>query len=303
MVGEVISGTLSLFAHLDPLRRWELLKSENANVSKEYAQTKRGQEKEHKFQLTRLLSEMQNEMLHNGSETLVNNMEKVKMEIASFEKQDTQRAIFRCRRQWSLQGERPSKYFFNLEKRNYLNKSMYVVQKLNGELTKDYREILNEQKSFYEELYHYNPDIKFMLTNNNGAQLCEEERIMFEEHISKEELFDAMMTLKSEKVCGIDGLGLSFYRKFWKQLINPFHEMLIKALQTGFLSTSARHGIINLIPKRGRDDKLVKNWRPITLLNYDYKIYAKAIANRMDIVIPKLVGKQQTGFIKGKVNT
>ena len=59
-------------------------------------------------------------------------------------------------------------------------------------------------------------------------------------------------------------------------------------------------GIINLIPKKGTVDKLVRNWRPITLLNYDYKLYAKALANCLDVVIPDLVGKQQTGFIKGQ---
>ena len=75
--------------------------------------------------------------------------------------------------------------------------------------------------------------------------------------------------------------------------------MLSHAIEQGRLSTSAHRGIINLIPKKGKDDKLVRNWRPITLLNCDYNLYAKALANHLDVVIPDLVGKQQTGFIKG----
>ena len=40
--------------------------------------------------------------------------------------------------------------------------------------------------------------------------------------------------------------------------------------------------------------------RPITLLNCDYKIWAKTIANRLDSVSPYLIGNQQTGFMKGR---
>ena len=44
----------------------------------------------------------------------------------------------------------------------------------------------------------------------------------------------------------------------------------------------------------------IKNWRPLTLLNCDYKIAAKAIANRIKTVIPKLINSDQTGFLKGR---
>ena len=43
----------------------------------------------------------------------------------------------------------------------------------------------------------------------------------------------------------------------------------------------------------------VKNWRPLTLLNCDYKILAKVLASRLEKYADKLIGSQQTGFIKG----
>ena len=63
---------------------------------------------------------------------------------------------------------------------------------------------------------------------------------------------------------------------------------------------SQRRGIIKLIPKKDSDPSLIKNWHPITLLNSDYKIAAKAIANRIKKVLPDLIDGDQTGFIKGR---
>ena len=58
--------------------------------------------------------------------------------------------------------------------------------------------------------------------------------------------------------------------------------------------------MITLIPKKGRNRNQVRNWRPITLLNVDYKIYSKTIANRIKIVLPDLIHEDQTGFMSGR---
>ena len=42
------------------------------------------------------------------------------------------------------------------------------------------------------------------------------------------------------------------------------------------------------------------NWRPITLTNTDYKILAKALAERLTTVIHKLINEDQVGYIKGR---
>ena len=62
-----------------------------------------------------------------------------------------------------------------------------------------------------------------------------------------------------------------------------------------------RRGIIKLIPKKkDAEPFLIKNWRPISLLNCDYKISAKATANRFKHVLPNLIDSDQTGFLKGR---
>ena len=55
----------------------------------------------------------------------------------------------------------------------------------------------------------------------------------------------------------------------------------------------------NLFLRRMPSYTTLKNWRPITFLNTDYKIAAKAIANRVKSVLPRLINYNQTGFMKG----
>ena len=67
--------------------------------------------------------------------------------------------------------------------------------------------------------------------------------------------------------------------------------------ETGELSTSQKQAIIKLLEKKGKDRILLKNWRPISLLNVDYKIISKALAIRMKKVLPKIISINQSGYV------
>jgi hypothetical protein len=66
------------------------------------------------------------------------------------------------------------------------------------------------------------------------------------------------------------------------------------------MSRDQRTGILSLIPKKGRDVRKLKNWRPLTLLNSDYKIYTKALATRLQKVLPNIIAQEQAGCMKGR---
>ena len=106
--------------------------------------------------------------------------------------------------------------------------------------------------------------------------------------------------MHSDKSPGSDGLPAEFYSTFWNEIAGPLLKALNHAYETGNLSITQKRGIIKLIPKKDADPHLIKNWRPLTLFNCDYKIATKAIANRLKNVIPKLIDNDQTGFIKGR---
>ena len=53
-----------------------------------------------------------------------------------------------------------------------------------------------------------------------------------------------------------------------------------------------------LFKKGERED--IWNWRLITLLNVDYKIISKILAERLRKVLPKIINTDQKGFVKGR---
>ena len=66
------------------------------------------------------------------------------------------------------------------------------------------------------------------------------------------------------------------------------------------LSIEQRRGILNIIPKKDKDLRHLANWRPLTLLNTDYKILTKLLALRLQKVLPSIISPDQTGYLKGR---
>ena len=71
-----------------------------------------------------------------------------------------------------------------------------------------------------------------------------------------------------------------------------------EAFLDGSLSDSKNTVLMSLIFKKG-DHSNIKNYRPISLANVDYKILAFQLANGLQSVLDKLISHDQTGYIKG----
>ena len=106
-----------------------------------------------------------------------------------------------------------------------------------------------------------------------------------------------LKTFNFGKSPGEDGPTVEFYMKFFELLERDLVERLNTAYSRGELSISQRRGVVTLIPKADSDTLKLTNWRPITLLNVDYKIASKAIATRIKKVLPHT---DQTGFMKDR---
>jgi hypothetical protein len=176
-----------------------------------------------------------------------------------------------------------------------------------GQTITNQADIRKEQVSFYKELYSSrNTDLnsegaqKF-LGNNSIPKLTEDEKTSLEGLLTEDECLSTLGTFKINKSPGNDGLTTEFYRQFWPQVGKYLVEGLNCSYACGEMSTSQRQAIITLIDKKGKDRSQLKNWRPISLLNVDYKIATKTIARRMQTVLPSIIHHSQAGFVDGRL--
>ena len=86
---------------------------------------------------------------------------------------------------------------------------------------------------------------------------------------------------------------------FWLDIKDHLLQSFKYSFTNEELSITQKRGILSLIPKK-TDPLKLKNWRPISLLNQDYKIIAKLLAERIKLCLPYLIDDDQSGFIKGR---
>ena len=195
------------------------------------------------------------------------------------------------------EGEKNTKYFLSLEKRHYKQGTINRLKKNENEYATSDKDILNVCEAFYKDLYSTKirtdrADTEFFFQSNNTV-LSNNESESIEGWLTEAECATALKDMEAGKSPGSDGLPSEFYKMFWSDL----SEALVKSLNYGYLngqlSVSQRRGIIKLIPKKSEELYYIRNWRPLTLLNCDYKIAAKAIASRLKIYLPKLINNDQ----------
>ena len=116
--------------------------------------------------------------------------------------------------------------------------------------------------------------------------------------VTKSEIHNAISEMKSGKTPGPDGIGIEFYKKFWHVIGDQFTVVVNEFINGHYEHKNFKQGYITLIFKISNPTD-IKNYRPISLLNVDYKITSKVYANRIKCVLSDLLGPMQYA-VKGR---
>lgn len=151
-------------------------------------------------------------------------------------------------------------------------------------MTKE-KEILEEIEVFYKELYtsttsFENAQFISFIENLELPRLEDSVSSKLEGDITLKECKDILSTSSRGKSPGEDGFTWEFYNCFFDLLGKDLVDSFNASYRVGEMAPSQRRGVITLIPKEDSDLSSLANWRPITLLNVDYKIASKVITKR-----------------------
>ena len=201
------------------------------------------------------------------------------------------------------EGEKPTSFFCNLERKQYIEKTIRKIKKSDGTIITEQQKVLNEIQRFYSNLFQNcdrdlkNENIPNLLNSLKSKKIND---LDIGQVITVKELANVLKKMKSGKSPGIDGISADFLEVFWIRLKYFIINFINFCYKKGKLSYSLRQSIITCLPKGNKDRQCLKNWRPISLLCVIYKMASAVITERMKPYLEKIISRNQTGFLKGR---
>ncbi|KAL9953780.1 hypothetical protein ACROYT_G041245 [Oculina patagonica] len=193
----------------DDRLKWELIRMEirrlTISYSKHKVKQRRIRETELQKRLEALEIKINNCNTDEQSSAEIEQYDKLKTELQRIYEAKGKGAIFRSKVRWieqakkSISCEKPTKYFFNLEKRNFNRKVITEIKREDGKILVEEDEIMKEIESFYENLYASHDEDNNECFNDfvhdlQTVKLTDEEREALEGYITIEECSKVLKT-------------------------------------------------------------------------------------------------------------
>ena len=117
--------------------------------------------------------------------------------------------------------------------------------------------------------------------------------------IEDDEIQQTIFSMKPLKAPGVDGLHAIFYQSQWHIIGPSFCRFIQSTFNSGIIPKEINTMLLVLIPKVDHPVNL-KMYHPISLCTVVYKTISKIVANRLQALMPNLIGPQQTSFVLGR---
>ena len=280
---------------------WEMTKARIKSFVIGYCQGKWRREQRRFSKLQRELEGLYTSW-NGGGGFDVGRWERVKAELKIIYEEKARALAFKSQGEKHEKGETCSAFFFQRVRAARARRAMVGLRGMDGRVVRGTQEMVEVASCYYSDLFQERE------VDRSAAErflsLVEERvpegvRAALELPFSTEELRGVLAGMKGGKVPGRDGLPREFYLKFWELVGPDFLEVVGEMFERGELAPSMREGVVAMLFKKG-DELELKNWRPITLLGVDYKLIARALAGRLRLAMPYLVGEDQTCGVEGR---
>lgn len=275
---------------------WEMVKRKTQTFFRRAGKRKKDRERRRMMGLQKRLQRYFN--LRQLGIDFNQEIREIKREMSVLAEVKSKGVILRSREQEVEEGEKCTRYFF--KKIIARAEGIFKLRKEDGCTTDKIDEIIQTVELFYGKLYQKKPVSKDTLMEvlkvieksiNDSVPLSQDFTIL--------ELNKCLKSFKKGKSPGQDGLPLEFYLTFWDILAPDLLSVFMDFEGLDRLPDSFRAGIVTLVKKKG-DKTDMTNWRPITLLNLDCKLFSKLLASRMSLFLKDLIHPDQSCAIPGR---
>ncbi|XP_020970158.1 uncharacterized protein LOC110268381 [Arachis ipaensis] len=116
---------------------------------------------------------------------------------------------------------------------------------------------------------------------------------------SNEKMKDAVWDCESTKAPDSDAYNMNFIKKCLKDVGGEFTAAVMGFFQSAILPRDANVTWVDLAPKFA-GAKEIKDLRPISAVGCVYKVISKILVQRMQKIMPGLIGETQSAFVQGK---
>ena len=202
---------------------------------------------------------------------------------------------------WVLLGDANTRFFHQFCNGRRRKKTITVLDSENGDI-RGQKNITNHIVDYYKLLFGHN-DPCFLRVGGDflpqELRLNDSERESLICPFSMEEIKGVIMEMKENSAPGPNGFSVSFFKNYWEVIKDDVWRMFQDFWENKLDIKRLNYGVITLVPKI-KDANTIKQFRPICLLNVDYKWFTKVLTNRLIPVTKRIIGKNQTGFIKGR---
>jgi hypothetical protein len=202
---------------------------------------------------------------------------------------------------WILKGDSNNSYFHGVASGRKKKCTIFFVETEDGTIH-DQQLIREHVESYYKELFGKEPRGAISLGDDfwlHKGRLTDKEAQNLIKPFTLQELEDSLKDMDPNASPGPDGLPVSFYREFWTEIKLIMLEMFQEFFRGDLNLSRLNYGMISLIPKL-KEANNIKQYRPICLLNVDYKWFTKVLTMRLTPYAEKLISNTQTAFIPGR---